>query len=106
MRLNTIHHPIDYSSLGRAYFMMGRYDEAIEASKKSIKLDPNFLLAHIRLAASCSSAGRTPEAAAAAKEVLRIDPRFTLKAHAKTIRYKNMADQKKELAALRGAGLK
>jgi TolB-like protein len=106
MRLNSIHHPIDYSSLGRTYFMMGRYGESIEASKKGLKIDPNFLLAHIRLAASCSSAGRTPEAAAAAKEVLRIDPRFTLAAHAKTIPYKNKADREKELAALRGAGLR
>jgi TolB-like protein len=106
MRLNTIHHPMDYMILGRAYFMMGKYDETIEAMKKALKIDPNFFLAHLWLAASYSVSGRPTEAAAEAQEVLRLNPRFTLAAHARSIPYKNKADGEKELAALRGAGLR
>jgi hypothetical protein len=45
-------------------------------------------------------------AAAADQKVLLLNPRFILTAHARTIPYKDKADREKELAALRGAGLK
>ncbi len=106
MRLNPIHDPWDYATLGRAYFMTSKYDEAIEALKKAIKANPNYLLAQLLLAAAYSSSGRGAEAAAAAKEVLRINPQFSVEAHPKVLFYKNKADLDRELAALRQAGLK
>ncbi|MBI5584769.1 MAG: hypothetical protein HY892_13215 [Deltaproteobacteria bacterium] len=106
MRLNPFHHPMDYVLVGRACFMMGKYEESVEALKKAVKLRPNILPGHVLLAAACSSAGRESEAAATAREVLRINPRFTLDAHARTLYYKNKADIEREIAALRGAGLR
>jgi adenylate cyclase len=106
MRLNPILDPWDYATLGRAYFMTSKYDEAIEESKKAIKANPNYLGAHLLLAEANSSSGRDAEAAAAAKEVLRINPQFSVEAYSKIPPYKNRADLDRELAALRQAGLK
>ena len=106
IRLNPFP-PIGYYwVLGRAYFMMGQYDEAILALKKALQMNPDYLPAHIYLAACYSSLGRDAEATAAAKEVLRINPKFSIESHAKTLPYKNKADIEREVAALRKAGLK
>jgi adenylate cyclase len=74
MRLNPFPEPADYWILGRAYFMTGQYDESIATWKKAMQANPNFLFAHVFLAACYSSMGRDAEATAAAKEVLRINP--------------------------------
>ena len=106
MRLNPIHDPGDYVSLGKAYFMTGKLDESIATLKKAVKINPDYLFAHILLAANFGSLNRSAEAAAAAKEILRLNPHFTLEAHAKTLPYKNKEDIGREIAALRQAGLK
>jgi adenylate cyclase len=49
--------------------------------------------------------GRMEDARAQAREVLRINPKFTLDRFSKTIRYKNAADVKRTVDALRKAGL-
>jgi len=106
MRLNPFPEPGDYWILGRAYFMTGQYDESIATSKKALQANPDFLFAHVFLAACYSSMGRDAEATAAAKEVLRINPKFTIESYAKTLPYKDKADIEREVAALRKAGLK
>lgn len=105
MRLNPFPGAADYWFLGRAYFMMGQYDESIAALKKATLVNPNFLFAHVFLAACYGSMGRDAEATAAAKEVLRINPKFTITSYAKTLPYKDKADIEREVAALRKAGL-
>jgi adenylate cyclase len=94
-----------YWILGRAYYMTGQYEKAIETFKKAVSINPDFLIAHAFLAACHSSLGRQAEAAAQADEVLRINPQFTLEAYAKTLPYKNKADIDRYIAALRKAGL-
>jgi adenylate cyclase len=106
MRLNPFSDSMYYWALGRAYFMLGQYNEAILILKKAIQISPDFLLAHISLAACYSSLDRGAEASASAKEVLRINPKFSVDSHAKTLRYKNEADIEREVVALRKAGLK
>jgi adenylate cyclase len=106
IRLDPIPTAVKYYILGRAYFMLGQYDEAVVALKKAIQTNPDYLMAHIFLAACYSSMGRDEEAASAAKEVLRINPRFSVESHAKTLPYKDKADIDREVAALRKAGLK
>jgi adenylate cyclase len=92
--------------LGRAYFMIGKYDKAIETFKRAVHVHPDFLIAHAFLAACYSSSGRQAEAAAEADEVLRINPKFSLESYAKTLPYKNKADIDRYVTALRKAGLK
>ena len=105
IRLNPIPSTPLYQILGRSYFMLGQYDEAVVALKKALQRDPDFLMAHLFLAACYSSMGRDAEADSAAKEVLRINPRFSIESHAKTLPYKDKTDVDRELAALRKAGL-
>ncbi len=92
--------------LGRAYFMMGQYDNAIVPLRKALQMNPNFLFAHIHLAACYSSMDRDAEATNTVKDVLRIDPIFTIESYAKTLPYKDKADVEREIVALRKAGLK
>ena len=106
MRLNPFSESIDYWILGRAYFMTGQYDESIATWKKALRANPDYLLAHVFLAACYSSMGRDVEAVAEAKEVIRINPKFSVESHAKTLPYKGKADIEREVAALRKAGLK
>jgi adenylate cyclase len=105
IRLDPFAQIVSFHWLGRAYFMTGQYDEAIQTFKKALGDSPNYLPAHAFLAASYISLGRESEAAAAAREVLRINPKFCLESYAKTLPYKNKSDIERYLAALRKAGL-
>ena len=106
IRLNPFPPIAFYWVLGRAYFMMGQYDEAIVPLRKALQMNPNFLFAHIHLAACYSSMDRDAEATNAVKDVLRIDPKFSIESYVKTLPYKDKADVEREVVALRKAGLK
>ena len=105
LRLNPFPGAYIYYILGRAYFMTEQYDESIAICKKAIKVSPNFLPAHLYLAACYSSLNRDAEATAAAKEVIKINPKFNIESYAKRLLYKNKSDKERELNALRKAGL-
>ena len=105
IRLDPFPGPFQYHVLGRAYFMMGKYDEAIVTLKKAVQINRDFLPAHIFLAACYSSIDRNVEANASAKEVLRINPKFSIESYAKALTYKNKADIERETTALQKAGL-
>jgi adenylate cyclase len=94
-----------YWLLGRAYFMTGEYDKAVETFKKAVLVNPDYLVARAFLAACYSSLDRQAEATAEAREVLRINPKFNLESYAKTLPYKNKVDIEHYIAALRKAGL-
>jgi adenylate cyclase len=106
IRLDPFPDKFVFLTLGRAYFMIGQYDESIVIWKKALQRDSDYLPAHAFLAACYSSLGRDVEAAVEAKEVIRVDPKFNVESHAKTLPYKNKADVEREVAALRKAGLK
>ena len=93
-------------NLGHAYRRARQYEEAIEAFKKSIKQEPNNIVAHLGLTETYSYMGREKEAHEAALEVLKIDPEFSLKNLAKTLPIKNPDRLKRYIERLRKAGLK
>jgi adenylate cyclase len=64
--------------LGRAYSLMGRYEEAIATLKQVVTRNPNHLSAHLDLAFIYIDLGRE-EARAEVAEVLRVNPKFSLK---------------------------
>lgn len=105
LRLSPFPGAAPFRTLGYAYFMTGQYDESIVTWKKALKVSPNFLDAHIFLAACYSSMGRDAEARAAAKKVLDINPKFSIESKAKRLLFKNEADIERVVAALRKAGL-
>jgi adenylate cyclase len=105
LRLSPFPGAAPFKTLGLAYFMTGQYDESIETWKKALNVSPNFLDAHVYLAACYSSMGRNAEARAAAKKVLDINPKFSIESKAKRLYFRNEADIERVVAALRKAGL-
>jgi TolB-like protein/Tfp pilus assembly protein PilF len=108
IRLNPFPPLIYFLQLGETYRSLGRYEEVIAAYKMALQRNPDFLGAHITLAAIYSMTGKKEQAREAAEEVLRIDPNFSLDSFAKR-RKKLIRDNKTEMKlfidALRKAGL-
>ena len=61
-----------------AHYGAGRYEEAVDWAKQSVRLNPDAFIVHRALAASNAQLGRIDEARAALAEVLRLDPNLTL----------------------------
>jgi len=104
--LNPIPRSWYLNTLGCAYRLTGRYEEAIATYKKALHRARGSLFAHLGLASAYSLLGREEEARAEAEEVLRIDPKFSLDHLAKSLFFKNQADTELVIDSLRKAGLK
>jgi len=105
LRLSPFPGAAPFSVLGRAYFMTGRYDKSVVTYKKALNVSPNYLDAHVFLAACYISMGREEETSAAVKKVLDINPKFSIESWAKRLTFKEEADIERVLSALRKAGL-
>jgi len=106
MRLNPMY-PVWYLwNLGHTYFLMGRYEEAIETLKRARDRNPNFLPAHVYLAASYSEHGRQKEARAEVAEVKKLSPHTSMEAWRQRLPYKDQAVLERLVDSLRKAGLK
>jgi adenylate cyclase len=94
------------NSIGSTYYSAGRTEEAVAPLKRFLARRPNFLGAHLDLAAIYSELGQEAEARAEAAEVLRLSPNFSLEVHKQREPIKDPAVLERQLAALRKAGLK
>jgi adenylate cyclase len=106
IRLNPFGPSYLYCNLGIALMNAERLEEAVSALKKAIQLTPDYILAHLGLAATYSIMEREKEARAEAEEVIRINPKFSLDNLAKVVPYKDQSQTDKYINALRKAGLK
>ena len=106
IRLNPFPPNWYFLSLGNAFFLMGDYNQAVEAYQKALQRTPDFLLAYIGLAASCSAANLAEDARAAASEILKIDSQFSLESFSSGLPYKEEKDKDFWVVSLRKAGLK
>ena len=106
IRLNPFPPPALYFlQLANSYRDLGRYEKAIEASKKALQREPNTQFAYIHMAVSYVRLGQEKEARAAAAEILRINPKFSLERYAKMLPFPHpIADL--VINDLRKAGLK
>jgi tetratricopeptide (TPR) repeat protein len=93
-------------SIGAAYDLAGRPEEAIAPLKQYLSHYPNILGAHLILAAVYSELGKEAEARAETAEVLRLNPQFSLEVHKQRVPIKDPVLLERHLAALRKAGLK
>ena len=93
-------------SVGTAYAVAGRYEEAVTPLQRYLSRYPNILAAHLTLAAVYSELGKEAEARAEAAEVLRLNPNFSLEVHKQRVPIKDPAVLERHIAALRKAGLK
>jgi adenylate cyclase len=105
-RLNPIPLAYQLSWMSLAYRLTGRYEKAIEAAKRAIRVEPNNQHAHINLLVSYIALGHENEARAEAAELLRIDPNFSVDQFVKRTPYKNQAENDRLADALYKAGLK
>jgi len=64
--------------LGAAYYMLGRYAEAVKPLQQCASRGPNLRLCRLWLAATYAQLGQMSEARDEASQVLRIDPKFTI----------------------------
>lgn len=98
--------PVYLFDLGHAYYLSGRYEEAIVTLKKFTSNNPNILHAQLVLAIAASEAGREADARAAATEVLRISPNFSLAVMREREPHTDPAVIERRVVALHKAGLK
>ncbi len=78
MRLNPHYFGWYLFALGHAYYLAGEAGEAAATLRRAVIRSPNFLPAHLILAAVHGEAGEMEEARAAVAEILRISPRYAL----------------------------
>jgi len=106
MHLNPVH-PAWYSNvLGMAYFLMKVDDKATRAFKQAVQQNPNFLPAHVFLAAIHCRQDNNDEARTEVADVLRISPDYTLERFAEMIPIADQAIMVEVLDGLRKVGLR
>jgi adenylate cyclase len=106
MRLNP-RFPAGYLfQTGKAYYHLGRYDEAIVTLKKAVTRRPNHMPTHGFLAACYAELGHEEEARAEVAEVYRISPNWSQEVMMGRAPYKDPAVLERQLDSMRKAGLK
>ena len=106
MRLNPFFPVFYWGTLGDSYRLAGKYDQAIAAFQKVLERKPDDVrLGRIRLTAAFIQAGREAEGREVARQILKLKPKFSLKRYEKSRLYKNKAETKRLIDALREAGL-
>ena len=106
IRLNP-HYPSNYPfHLGQTYFILKRYDEAIQAFKQGLETNPTSERLHVWLAAAYAQSGNQQEAEWEVMEVLRLNPDFSLKRIAWATPFQDSKDMDHFLEGLRKAGFK
>lgn len=105
MQINP-HHPYNYTfHLGQAYFILRRYDEAIDAFQQGIATNPAAERLHVWLAAAYAQSGEIDEAEWEADQVLTLNPEFSIEHLQDAFPFRDPADHEHFLGALRKAGL-
>lgn len=105
MQLNP-HHPYNYPfHLGQAYFILGRYQEAIEALEQGLGTNPSSERMRVWLAAAYALDGREEDARWEAEQVLTLNPDFSLQRIRQAFPFKDPADMERLLDGLRIAGI-
>lgn len=105
MRLNP-HHPYNYPfHLGQAYFILQRYDEAIDAFGQGLDSNPSSERMHVWLAAAYIKANRPEDAKWEAEQVLAINPDFDIEKIKQAFPFNDPNDLERFLSAIRLAGL-
>jgi adenylate cyclase len=103
LRLNPHPYMGLFMTLAQAYYLNGRYEDAIAILKKGLAKKPDYVGNHIVLAAAYAQAGFTEEAKRSAAKVLRLAPFFELDSYGTVFR--NSEDRAKIVDGLRKAGL-
>ena len=101
MSLNPFHPVRFWGHLGRAYFVAGRYAEAIESYRHVANPD---VAARAIIAACHAQLDNRTSARAEVETVLKVEPGFSATAHTATLYYGRESDKARHIALLRNAG--
>lgn len=105
MRLEPFRNAARLAFMGNAYYMLGRYDEAVSPLRESASRMPDLRITQLWLAAAFARLGQLDEARSAADEVRRIEPDFTIQRWKLTAVYKRPEDSERLFEGIRTAGL-
>jgi adenylate cyclase len=94
---------VTFVAMGIAFIELRRFDEAVAAGKKALRVNPAFHPAYRCLASAFAHLGRDAEAREAAARLLEDDPAFTISAS--IARGGQTANLKLLIEGLRKAGL-
>ena len=105
MRLDPFYPAIYLHCLGKAYYFLGRNEEAIEQFQAVSARIPGYRPGLVLRAAAAAEIGRSDQARTAVAELLRIQPDFRITAWLDFIRLTNREYADRLAAGLRRAGL-
>jgi TolB-like protein/class 3 adenylate cyclase/Flp pilus assembly protein TadD len=104
MKLSPTMDVVRSYSIGWAYYLAGRYDDAVRLSEAGVRQNPADYFNYACLAASYAQLGRMQDAARAAASTLRAWPFFHIETFAS--QFKREADRAAIAEGLRTAGLR
>jgi adenylate cyclase len=105
MRHNP-HHPDWYLiGVGRTYYMLGRYEEAIPYLERLVTARPELAIGRLLLVAVYAASGRLDAARAEVSAYLRINPTMTIGKVRMIVPFQKEEDLERYLDLLRQAGL-
>jgi adenylate cyclase len=103
MRLDPFHTPACQTFLGNAYYLTGRYSDAIESLRAAARRLPTFRPTFVWLAATAAQLGYNEEAQEAAAVVLRRDSAFTIRKWLQLHQFARQVDADRVAEGLRKA---
>ncbi len=100
------HHPDWYLlGAGRAYYMLGRYEDAIPRLERLATANPELAVGRLLLVAVYAALGRLDAARAELSAYLRINPTLTIGQVRRIVPYQKEEDLERYVDLLRQAGL-
>jgi adenylate cyclase len=106
MQINP-HHPYNYHfHLGQAYFVLHRYQEAIDAFNLGLSSYPASERMRVWLAAALAQSGNIEEAKWEGEQIMAANPDFSIQRMTQAFPFNDPADMEHYIAGLRLAGLK
>ena len=105
MRVCPMYRPGFLRGLGLSYYLLGQLDSAINAFKKSVERESEYLSAHTNLASIYGEVGRLEEAKEPVREILRLAPNFSIKAYMRGLSFSDPEILTRMEEGLRKAGL-
>ena len=102
-RIDPVLNAVDRFALSTAYFLKGRYSEAIQQAEINLRNSASSTFSYIVLAAAHAQLGHVDDAARVASSIRRVDPTFDPSEFGS--KFRSLEDRESLRKALHKAGL-